>query len=128
MKHRIEISIFRALAVLLIFGASPSGAAEIYAGEPFAEALFDLVTSSVIVAHPLSRGTELQRTDVFLMRDGRHVAITSTAQKTKEPFTVRAIQVGNSSPDSLTKQTPEVQSLSWEISEGASTPAKQTAR
>lgn len=128
MKHRIGISILRALAVLWMFCSSSSRAAEIYAGEPFAEALFDLVTSSVIVAHPLSGGTELQRTDVFRMRDGRHVAITATAQKTKEPFTVRAIQVGDASPDSLTKQTPSVKSLTWLISERASIPTKPTAK
>lgn len=107
-----------------MFCTSPSSAAEIYVGEPFGEAIFDLVTSSLIVAHPLSRRTELQRTDVFLMSDGRYVAVTSMAKKTEEQFTVRAIQVGGVSPASLTKQTPSVQSITWETKERASTPAK----
>ncbi len=107
---------------------SPANASEVYTGEPFAEALFDLVVNSVIVAHPLSGGTELQRTDVFRMRDGRHVAITSTAQKTNEPFTVRAIQVGNAKPESITKQTPSVQSMTWEISGVKGTSTKPKAK
>lgn len=110
--------------MLLMFYTSPSSASEIYTGEPLAEALFDLVISSVIVAHPLSSGAELRRTDVFLMRDGRYVAITSTAQKTNEPFTIRVLQVGGTTSESLTKQTPSVKSITWEVGERVRNPAK----
>lgn len=91
--------------------AFKAAANEIYVGEPLAEALYDLAKDSVLVAHPLSGGTQLRRTDVFRLRDGRYVAITSRAQKTNEPFALETIQVAATDPDILTIKTPTVQSL-----------------
>lgn len=103
-------NIISALLIAMTFSGAIQ-AAEIYSGEPLAEALVELVAHGVLVAHPITKATELQRTDVFRLMDGRLVAVTSKAQKTNAPYTIEAIRVATGAPDKLTLKVPTVQSI-----------------
>jgi hypothetical protein len=70
------------------------GSGEIYVGEPFAEALFDLVTNgSVPVSHPEVKSSERERVDVFRLRDDRTVIVRSHASTEIGPYAVTSISV-----------------------------------
>ena len=73
---------------------------QIYTGEPFAEALHDIVLSGAIaISHPLSQASSMERTDVFKLRDGRILVISSTSEQLGEPYSIKRILLGASGDD-----------------------------
>jgi hypothetical protein len=78
-------------------------AQEIYIGEPFGEALFDLSSSATMISHELSSGSPLERTDVFKFNDGRLVAVTSRAKKLGQPYSITELRETSSPTDKLSK-------------------------
>jgi hypothetical protein len=91
---------------------SATTANEIYSGEPYGEALFDLVNSSaLLVAHELSSASGTTRTDVFRLADGRLVAVVSRAAKFGAVFGIVSLRATPNPKDKLTKDTPTVASL-----------------
>lgn len=78
-------------AAVSIFSPSLVKAAEleIYSGEPFAEALHDVVLSGgVPISHKMAKASQMSRTDAFRLKDGRVVVISSVAKKLQEPYSV----------------------------------------
>ena len=98
-------AIVLSIAVLTLSVAS----ADVYSGEPLDEALHDLVSSGLLVSHELSSASGLLRTDVFRLKDGRLVAVTSRAKKFGELYTVETLRVTPSSTAKLTKRLPTVE-------------------
>lgn len=96
------------VAGLLALGVSSALSAEIYSGEPLGEALHDLSGSGVMIAHVMTTASPLKRTDVFRLRDGRLVAITSEAKKIGEPYSIAIIQPTQDSKSQLTNKTKTV--------------------
>lgn len=94
-----------------MLGIAAAGADEIYSGEPFAEALHDLNRCADLVAHELSSASARVRTDVFRLRDGRLIAVTSRAKKLGEVFTVETLRVTSAAQSALTKRLPSVSSV-----------------
>jgi hypothetical protein len=89
-------------------------AGEIYSGEPLGEALHDLsAANAVIVADDLVTASLLLRTDVFRFPDGRLVAITSSAQKAGEPYSIKTLQATSSSGQKLSSHLPTVASVQF---------------
>jgi hypothetical protein len=109
MTWRLIISGF----ALLLFVTAKCLSAELYAGEPLGEALFDLSRNAVLIAHDLSSGSPLNRTDVFKLSDGRLVALTSTADGIGQPFRVREIRVSSAGNFVLTKKDPTVNKVEF---------------
>jgi hypothetical protein len=70
-------------------------AAQVFIGEPFGEALFDLSRDAVLVADTMGVGSFLKRTDVFKLRDGRLLAITSIAKQKGQPFSIIDLKVSS---------------------------------
>jgi hypothetical protein len=69
---------------------------QIYRGEPFAEALHDIVLNgAVAISHPLAQAALLERTDVFRLRDAKILVICSTSDRLGEPFSVKRISLGS---------------------------------
>jgi hypothetical protein len=87
-------------------------AADVYSGEPYAEALFDLVqSSSLLISHELSSGSALVRTDVFRLTDGRLLAVTSRADKSGDVFSVEKLRITSRKGEKLTKKLPALDSV-----------------
>ncbi len=96
-------------ALLSATTAAPITASGMYSGEPYGEALYDLVNSgALLVAHELSTASETARTDVFRLSDGRHVAITSRAAKSGAVFGIVNFRITSNAQDKLTRNTPKV--------------------
>jgi hypothetical protein len=87
---------------------STASAAEVYSGEPLGEALYDLAGAATLIAHELSSGSALLRTDVFRLADGRLVAVTSRANKVGQPYSIEALRVTTSATSKLTRRLPTV--------------------
>src|SRR6266478_2554487 len=96
---------FTGLVVIICLLAATCRSAEISVGEPLGEALFDLSSTGVMIGHDLSGGSRLTRTDVFKLRDGRMLAISSTCAKVGQPFSVRELRIA-ADIRLLTKETP----------------------
>ena len=91
---------------------SSATAIEIYSGEPYGEALFDLVNSgALLVSHDLSSASGTTRTDIFRLADGRLVAVGSLAHKLGNVFVIVSLRATPTSKDKLTKNTPKVGSV-----------------
>lgn len=74
--------------------------AQIYRGEPFAEALYDIVLNGgIAISHPLAQAAQLERTDVFRLRDAKILVIYSTSDHLGEPFSVKRISLGSLGDD-----------------------------
>jgi len=102
---------FRAsIRALLVLGMTTisSYAAEVYSGEPLAEALFDLAGKATLISHEGAAASGLTRTDVFRLRDGCLLAITSHSDKMGEPYRIEVLRVTSSSKEKLSKKIPAV--------------------
>lgn len=80
--------------------------AQVFVGEPLGEALFDLSRDAVLIGDTMSGGSSLKRTDVFKLRDGRLLAITSVAERKGEPFSIIDLKVTSSAQAPLKVDTP----------------------
>ena len=105
MSHRISVAIFLLGSALCAFSA------EIYSGEPLAEALHDLSSYSAPVAHKLSSASSSERRDVFQLEDGRLLAIGSKANALREPFSIVWIRVTPTPAAPLTLKLPPVSTV-----------------
>ena len=92
---------------VLVLGllATTCFSAQVSVGEPLGEALFDLSRDGVLVADSLSGGSPLKRTDVFKLRDGRLLAITSISERKGEPFSIIDLKVTASAQTPLKAET-----------------------
>lgn len=86
-----------------------ASAAQIYSGEPLGEALYDLSKQAVLISHEKVSATPLVRFDVFRLRDGRLLAVTSGAQKLGEPYSIQTFRVTSSAKEKLSEALPTVQ-------------------
>jgi len=85
----MKIFLFAFVALTLSATARPI---EIYEGEPFAEALSDMVASGAIaISHRLAHASPLERSDVFKLRDGKLLVVLSVSTEMGEPYTVKKI-------------------------------------
>jgi hypothetical protein len=100
-----------ALIIWTMVSAATGSATEIYSGEPLGEALFDLTRAAVLVSHELASASGLRRTDVFRLKDGRLIAMTSRANKVGETFSIEALRVTPSANTPLTKKLPTVSAV-----------------
>lgn len=98
----------RSLAALSLSTAS---AAEVYSGEPLAEAFHDLARTAILVSHELSSASPLRRTDVFRFADGRLIAVTSRAIKLGVPYSIETLRVTTSAKPALSNRLPTVASV-----------------
>src|SRR5437762_3601634 len=96
-----------AACTLAIAGVSAS-AGQVYSGEPLGEALHDLSTNAVLISHEKVSATPLARCDVFRLRDGRLLAITSRASKLGEPYSIRTLRITSSAKEKLSETLPRV--------------------
>jgi hypothetical protein len=78
---------------------------ELFVGEPLGEAMYDLNSVAVLIGHDLNGASALKRTDVYRMRDGRLLAVTSTAEAIGQPFSIKQLQI-SSGESPLTPETP----------------------
>lgn len=102
------------VAALTAFWCSPAFSAEIYTGEPMAEAAYTLAKNGAIsVADEMANSHPLGRTDVFLLKDGRLVAITSKARKAGDPYTITTLRVTVDHPPKLSTKLPQVASVQF---------------
>jgi hypothetical protein len=102
------------VAALTAFWCSPASSAEIYTGEPLAEATYTLVKNGAIsVADEMANSHPLGRTDVFLLKDGRLVAVTSTARKAGDAYTITTLRVTVDHPPRLSPKLPQVASVQF---------------
>lgn len=85
--------------------------AQVFVGEPLGEALFDLSRDAVPVADSLSGGSPLKRTDVFKLRDGRLLAITSMSARKGEPFSIIDLKVTATTRSPLKADTPSTSKI-----------------
>lgn len=100
------------LAAFALVGATTSAlAAQIYSGEPLGEALYDLSKHAVLISHERVSATPLIRCDVFRLRDGRLLAITSRAHKLGEPYSIETLRITSSAKEGLSETLPPVQSV-----------------
>jgi hypothetical protein len=96
----IRISFFYILC--LIF--SEASGAYIYCGEPFGEALYDVILGGgTIISHELVQSSKTERTDVFKLRDGSLLVISSNSQQLGEPYTIKKILINGNSNSLLHK-------------------------
>lgn len=84
---------------------------EVYSGEPLAEALHDL--PGTLIAHELTSASGLSRRDVFRLRDGRLLAITSRATEMGTPYGIKELRVTAKAGDKLTKRLPTVSAVTF---------------
>lgn len=87
--------------------------AEIYAGEPLGEAIFDLSSTAVPIGHALNAGSALTRTEVFKLRDGRLLALISIADSLGQPFSIKELKISSSAESPLTKESPSVSKVEF---------------
>jgi hypothetical protein len=74
---------------------------EIYVGEPFGEAIYDIVLSgSNPISHPRAQASSMERTDVFKLRDGRILVVISASLRLSEGYGIQKILVGSAGEDS----------------------------
>ena len=100
------------LAAFALMTAGVSAfAAQVYSGEPFGEALYDLSKCAVLISHERVSATPLVRCDVFRLRDGRLLAITSRAQKIGEPYSIQTLRITSSAKERLSETLPPVQTV-----------------
>ena len=103
---------FSALAACTLAIASVSAsAAQVYSGEPLGEALHDLSRNAVLISHEGVSATPLARCDVFRLRDGRLLAITSRAAKLGEPYSIQTLRITSSAKQKLSETLPPVASV-----------------
>lgn len=104
---------FRGLAgsVLLAITSVSVGAAQVYSGEPLGEALYDLSKHAVLISHESVSATPLVRCDVFRLRDGRLLAITSRTQKLGEPYSIQSLRITSSAKEKLSDTLPPVETV-----------------
>ena len=70
---------------------------QIYCGEPFGEALHDIVLFGAMpISHQLSQASSTERTDAFRLTDGRILVISSVSGRLGEPYSINKILLGNS--------------------------------
>jgi hypothetical protein len=104
--------IFRVLVACTLTTASLSAsAAQVYSGEPLGEALYDLSKHAVLISHEKVSATPLVRCDVFRLRDGRLLAVTSRAQKVGEPYSIQTLRITSSAKEKLSEALPTVQTV-----------------
>ena len=99
------------VACTLALASVSASAAQVYSGEPLGEALSDLSSRAVLISHELVSATPLARCDVFRLRDGRLLAVTSRAQKLGEPFSIRTLRITSSTREKLSETRPAVRTL-----------------
>ncbi len=103
---------FSALAACTLAIASVSAsAAQVYSGEPLGEALHDLSRNAVLISHEMVSATPLARCDVFRLRDGRLLAITSRASKLGQPYSIQILRITSSAKQKLSEVLPSVASV-----------------
>lgn len=86
------IVFFVAIMTGCLFSAAPE--LQVYLGEPFAEALHDVVLGGgIAISHPLVRSSPLERSDAFRLRDGRILVLASISDKMGEPYSIKGIAV-----------------------------------
>jgi hypothetical protein len=104
-----------AVVFALLVTISSARSAEIYSGEPLGEALYDLSSVCVLIAHELATSTPLARTDVFKLPDGRLLALMSKSAKAGEPYSIESIRITSDSKTALTLKTAKVSSLDLQV-------------
>jgi|ERR1051325_9660476 hypothetical protein len=97
------------VACTLALASVSASAAQIYSGEPLGEALYDLSKQTVLISHEKVSATPLVRCDVFRLRDGRLLAVTSRAQKLGEPYSIQTLRITSSAKEKLSGALPTVQ-------------------
>lgn len=104
--------IFRLLVVYILSTTSLSvSAAQVYPGEPLGEALYDLSKHAVLISDESVSATPLLRCDVFRLRDGRLLAITSRTRKLGEPYSIQTLRITSSANQKLSDKLPSVASV-----------------
>ena len=98
-------------AFMLALATGSASAAQVYSGEPLGEALHDLSGHAVLISHESVSATPLLRCDVFRLRDGRLLAITSRASKLDEPYSVQTLRITSSAKNKLSEALPSVASV-----------------
>jgi len=95
------MKIFALMAISLVLALSAKAVeSEVYRGEPYAEALHDIVLSGAIaISHQLVQASPMERTDVFKLRDGRILVLFSTSEKLGEPYSIKKLSVAPSAGD-----------------------------
>ena len=103
---------FRVLVVCTVATARLSAsAAQVYSGEPLGEALYDLSKHAVLISPERVFATPLVRCDVFRLRDGRLLSITSRAHKLGEPYSIETLRITPSAKEKLSETLPPVQTV-----------------
>ena len=98
------------VASTLALASVSAPAAQVYSGELLGEALYDLSKNAVLISHESVSATPLLRCDVFRLRDGRLLAITSRAAKLGEPYSIQTLRITSSAKDKLSERLPPVAS------------------
>ena len=113
-RRKLLTGNMKVLIPLLFFcGRYSALSAEIYAREPFGEAIYGLASSSVLIAHDLTTASPLERVAVFRLRGNRLVAITSRSAKVGEPYSIIGLPLSDSK-GMLNKDTKKISSLVFE--------------
>jgi hypothetical protein len=99
------------VACMLALASASAVAAQVYSGEPFGEALYDLSKNAVLVSHESVSATALLRCDVFRLHDGRLLSITSRAAKLGEPYSIQTLRITSSAKDKLSERLSPVASV-----------------
>lgn len=102
---------FLLVACTLAMSSVSASATTIYSGEPLAEALYDLSRHAVLISHEKVSATPLVRCDVFRLRDGRLLAVTSRARKLGEPYSIQILRITSSAKQKLSETLPPVASV-----------------
>ena len=110
MQPSNVISPLIATCILALASVSASGA-QVYSGEPLGEALHDLSRNAVLISHERVSATPLARCDVFRLRDGRLLAITSRASKLGEPYSIQTLRITSSAKQKLSEALSPVASV-----------------
>jgi hypothetical protein len=110
MQHSALILAPLVAYTLSLVSVSASGA-QIYSGEPLGEALYDLSKQTVLISHEKVSATPLVRCDVFRLRDGRLLAVTSRAEKLGQPYSIQTLRITSSAKEKLSDTLPSVQTV-----------------
>ena len=102
---------FLLVACALATASVSASATKIYSGEPLGEALYDFSKHAVLISHASVSATPLIRCDVFRLRDGRLLAVTSRADKLGEPYSIQILRVTSSAKQKLSETLPPVASV-----------------
>ncbi len=95
------------IACLITVFASKTSGTEIFNGEPFGEALYDVVLSgAVAVSHQDVKATPLIRVDAFKLSDGQLLILHAQSSRIGEPYSLKAIFVSHYFNDSDLKEVP----------------------